>query len=167
VRRPHSEFYRGGWQWAARARSRSRCRSSGAVNLHRVIRAAGAHGVSGTHGRRIVPAAQETVRGSNGPAEYALRRGGSGISVAPACSETTNFIVGHCTASAIASASRSRSSDLWNAALSSRDRGVRLVPSLVAPTRGPRPHCSVDTAGPSEVLCQATEERCCRRGGDL
>jgi hypothetical protein len=38
-------------------------------------------------------------------------------------------------------------------------------PIIVATTSGSRPHRSADAAGLCEALCQATEERCCRRGG--
>jgi transposase len=44
---------------------------------------------------------------------------------------------------------------------------LRRAPRPIITTSGSWPHRSADAAGLCEALCQATEERCCRRGGDL
>ena len=49
------------------------------------------------------------------------------------------------------------------ATVSSRDRGLRCVASLVTPTPGSGAYGTSDAAGLREALCEAAEERCCRR----
>ena len=44
-----------------------------------------------------------------------------------------------------------------------RDRGLRCVASLVTPTPGSGAYGKSDAAGLREALCEAAEERCCRR----